>query len=94
MLKIPRNKISKKSVLLLGSGLLAIGIAVFLIIFVLTFLVKNINVTLSPSSDSSSESHFNISGAKKLFPSLNQTTPPTTEIPSTTTSSTATSSIP
>ncbi len=73
MFKEPKkNNISRKEFLLFGIGLITIGIATFLAIFVLTFLIKKINISLKALPTNSSELHFNISGAKKLFPSLKQ----------------------
>jgi|GEM_PF-1743886 len=88
-----KNKISKKDFFLFGSGILAIGVAVFLVVFTLIFLIKKINISLKPLPANSSELHFNISGAKKLFPVITPISPSTSsrQVPSVTTSITATS---
>jgi len=63
-----KNKISKKDFFLFSSGILAIGITIFLVAFTLIFLIKKVNMSLKALPANSSELHFNISGAKKLFP--------------------------
>ncbi|NMB92401.1 MAG: hypothetical protein GYA31_02145 [Parcubacteria group bacterium] len=70
----PRKKINKKQFLLLGTGLVMIALSIFLIVYSLTFLIKNINLILKSSPNPATETHFNISGAEKLFPSIQAST--------------------
>jgi len=66
----PRRKINKKEFILLGAGITVIAFSLFLIIYCLTFLIKNINLILKAPSALSNETHFNLSGAEKLFPDI------------------------
>jgi len=68
----PRRKINKKEFILLGVGIAVIVFSLFLIIYCLTFLIKNINLILKASFASSNEIHFNLPGAEKLFPDITQ----------------------
>lgn len=68
----PRRKINKKEFILLGAGIAVIAFSLFLIIYCLTFLIKNINLILKTPSTSGNETHFNLSGAEKLFPDITQ----------------------
>jgi len=63
----PRRKINKKEFILLGMGITIIAFSLFLIIYCLIFLIKNINLMLKAPSTSGNETHFNLSGAEKLF---------------------------
>ena len=63
----PRRKINKKEFILLGMGITVIAFSLFLIIYCLIFLIKNINLMLKAPSISGNETHFNLSGAEKLF---------------------------
>jgi len=66
----PRRKINKKEFILLGAGITVIAFSLFLIIYCLTFLIKNINLILKAPATSVNETHFNLSGAEKLFPDI------------------------
>ena len=68
----PRRKINKKEFILLGAGITVIAFSLFLIIYCLTFLIKNINLILKTPSTSANETHFNLPGAEKLFPDITQ----------------------
>jgi len=57
----------KKNLFFLVGGLIIIIICGFLIVFSLTFLIKNINFVLKPTPPEDSSIHFNISEAEKLF---------------------------
>jgi len=70
----PRRKINKKEFILLGVGITVIAFSLFLIIYCLTFLIKNINLILKAPSTSANETHFNLSGAEKLFPDIQNST--------------------
>jgi len=64
--KIYQN-LKKKNLFFLVGGLTIIIACGFLIIFSLTFLIKNINLVLKPTIQENSLIHFNISEAEKLF---------------------------
>ena len=66
----PRKKINKKEFILLGTGITVIAFSLFLIVYCLTFLIKNINLILKTPSTLGKETHFNLSGAEKLFPDI------------------------
>lgn len=66
----PKVTINKKEFLILGAGLLVIVLSIVLIVYCLTFLIKNINLILKAPINSGSETHFNLSGAEKLFPDI------------------------
>ena len=66
----PRRKINKKEFILLGAGIAVIALSLFLIIYCLTFLIKNINLILKTPLSSGNETHFNLPGAEKLFPDI------------------------
>ena len=68
----PRRKINKKEFILLGMGITVIAFSLFLIIYCLTFLIKNINLILKTPLSSGNETHFNLPGAEKLFPDITQ----------------------
>jgi len=68
----PRRKINKKEFILLGAGITVIAFSLFLIIYCLTFLIKNINLILKTPLSSGNETHFNLPGAEKLFPDITQ----------------------
>ena len=57
----------KKNAFLLTGGLIIIIACGFLIVFSLTFLIKNINLVLKPAPPENSSIHFNISEAERLF---------------------------
>jgi len=61
------QKLKKKNLFFLTGGLIIIIACGFLIIFSLTFLIKNINLVLKPASPENSSIHFNISEAERLF---------------------------
>ena len=77
----PRQQINKKEFLLLGVGIILIGFSVFLIVYCLTFLIKNINLILKSSPNPANEIHFNLSGAEKLFPEIKTSTTSTSTVP-------------
>ena len=64
--KIYQN-LKKKNLFFLIGGLIIIIACGFLIVFGLTFLIKNINLVLKPISSGDSSINFNISEAEKLF---------------------------
>ena len=57
----------KKNLFFLTGGLIIIIACGFLIVFSLTFLIKNINLVLKPAPPENSSIHFNISEAERLF---------------------------
>jgi hypothetical protein len=61
------QKLKKKNLFFLTGGLIIIIACGFLIIFSLTFLIKNINLVLKPAPPENSSIHFNISEAERLF---------------------------
>ena len=61
------QKFKKKNLFFLIGGLIIIIACGFLIVFSLTFLIKNINFVLKPTPPEDSSIHFNISEAEKLF---------------------------
>ncbi|MGC8651359.1 MAG: hypothetical protein ACP5RX_01960 [Minisyncoccia bacterium] len=63
-------KINKKQFIILGTSLLIAVFSIGLIIYCLTFLIKNINLILKTPINSGGEIHFNLSGAEKLFPNI------------------------
>jgi len=67
MFKQVYQNLKKKNSFFLIGGLMTIIICSFLIIFGLTFLIKNINLVLKPISPVDSSINFNISEAEKLF---------------------------
>ena len=77
----PRQQINKKEFLLLGIGIILIGFSVFLIVYCLTFLIKNINLILKSFPNAANEIHFNLSGAEKLFPEIKTSTTSTSTVP-------------
>lgn len=60
----------KKEYLVMGLGLLVFALSVFLIVYCLTFLIKNINLILKPPVSLNNQVHFNLSEAAKLFPTV------------------------
>ena len=61
------QKFKKRNLFFLTGGLIIIISCGFLIVFSLTFLVKNINLVLKPTPPEDSSIHFNISEAERLF---------------------------
>ncbi len=61
------QKLKKRNLFFLTGGLIIIIACGFLIVFSLTFLIKNINLVLKPASPENSSIHFNISEAERLF---------------------------
>jgi len=61
------QKLKKRNLFFLTGGLIIIIACGFLIIFSLTFLIKNINLVLKPAPPENSSIHFNISEAERLF---------------------------
>jgi len=61
------QKFKNKNLFFLGGGLIIIIACGFLIVFSLTFLIKNINLVLKPTPPENSSIHFNISEAERLF---------------------------
>jgi len=57
----------KKNLFFLTGGLIIIIACGFLIVFSLTFLIKNINLVLKPAPPENFSIHFNISEAERLF---------------------------
>jgi len=57
----------KRNFFFLTGGLIIIIACGFLIVFSLTFLIKNINFVLKPMFPENSSIHFNISEAERLF---------------------------
>ena len=64
--KIYQN-LKKKNLFFLIGGLIIIIVCGFLIVFSLTFLIKNINLVLKPIFSEDSSVNFNISEAERLF---------------------------
>jgi len=64
--KIYQN-FKKKNFFFLTGGLIIIILCGGLIVFGLTFLIKNINLVLKPIDSENSSVHFNISEAERLF---------------------------
>ena len=64
--KIYQN-LKKKNPFFLVGGLMIIVACGFLIVFILTFLIKNINLVLKSIAPEDSSMHFNISEAERLF---------------------------
>jgi len=64
--KIYQN-LKKKNLFFLAGGLVIIIACGFLIVFSLTFLIKNINFVLKPIAPGDSSIHFDISEAERLF---------------------------
>jgi hypothetical protein len=62
------QNLKKKNLFFSMGGLIIIIACGFLIVFSLTFLMKNINLVLKPISPEDSSINFNISEAEKLFP--------------------------
>ncbi len=67
MLKKIYQNLKKKNLFFLAGGLVIIIACGFLIVFSLTFLIKNINFVLKPIAPENSSIHFNISEAERLF---------------------------
>ena len=61
------QKFRKRNLFFLIGGLIIIIACGFLIVFSLTFLIKNINLVLKPAPPENSSIHFNISEAERLF---------------------------
>jgi len=61
------QKFKKKNLFFLIGGLIIIIACGFLIVFSLTFLIKNINLVLKPAFSENASIHFNISEAERLF---------------------------
>jgi len=64
--KIYQN-LKKKNLFFLAGGLIIIIACGVLIVFSLTFLIKNINLVLKAIAPENSSIHFNISEAERLF---------------------------
>ncbi len=64
--KIYQN-LKKRNLFFLVGGLMIIIACGFLIVFTLTFLIKNINLVLKLITQEDSSIHFNISEAERLF---------------------------
>jgi hypothetical protein len=77
----PRRKINKKEVLLIGAGIILMVFSLFLMVYSLTFLIKNINLILQTSNTQETETHFNLSGAKTLFPNIENSSTSTSTLP-------------
>ncbi|HZI95597.1 MAG TPA: hypothetical protein VFD40_00205 [Candidatus Paceibacterota bacterium] len=56
-----------KNLFFSAGGLIIIISCGFLIVFSLTFLIKNINLVLKPTPPENSSIHFNLSEAERLF---------------------------
>lgn len=67
MFKKIYQKFKKKNLFFLLGGIIIIIGCGFLIVFSLTFLIKNINLVLKPILPEGASIHFNISEAEKLF---------------------------
>jgi hypothetical protein len=67
MLKKVYQNLKKKNLFLLAGALIVLIVCGSLIIFGLTFLIKNINLVLKPIDPENSSIHFNISEAERLF---------------------------
>jgi len=67
MFKRIYQNLRKKNLFFLAGGAAIIIACGFLIIFSLTFLIKNINLVLKPIDPEDSSIHFNITEAEKLF---------------------------
>lgn len=67
MFKRIYQNLKKKNLFFLAGGLVIIIACGFLIVFSLTFLIKNINLVLKPIDPKNSSIHFNISEAERLF---------------------------
>jgi hypothetical protein len=65
--QIYQNLKKKKNLFFLAGGLIIIIACGFLIVFSLTFLIKNINLALKQIAPENSSIHFNISEAERLF---------------------------
>lgn len=67
MFKRIYQNLKKKNLFLLAGALIVVIISGSLIVFGLTFLIKNINLVLKPIDRENSSVHFNISEAERLF---------------------------
>ena len=67
MFKEIYQNLKKKNLFFLVGGLIIVIACGFLIVFSLTFLIKNINLVLKPIDLEDSLIHFNISEAERLF---------------------------
>lgn len=69
MVKIFNQKfnLKKKNLFFLTGALIIVVISLGLIVFSLTFLIKNINFVLRPLPEQNSAIHFNTSEAERLF---------------------------
>ena len=67
MFKQVYQNLKKKNLFFSIGGLIVIIACGFLIVFGLTFLIKNINLVLKPIFSEDSSVNFNISEAERLF---------------------------
>lgn len=67
MFKKIYQKLKKKNLFLLVGSLIIVIACGGLIVFSLTFLIKNINLVLKPIDPENPSIHFNISEAERLF---------------------------
>ena len=67
MVKRIYQNLKKKNLFFLIGGIIIIIACGFLIVFSLTFLIKNINFVLKPIAPENSSIRFNISEAERLF---------------------------
>ena len=67
MFKQIYQNLKKKNLFFLAGGLIIIIACGVLIVFSLTFLIKNINLVLKQIAPENSSIHFNISEAERLF---------------------------
>jgi hypothetical protein len=67
MFKRIYQNLKKKNLFLLAGALIILIVCGGLIVFGLTFLIKNINLVLKPIDQENSLIHFNISEAERLF---------------------------
>ncbi len=67
MFKRIYQNLKKKNLFLLAGSLMVLIVCGGLIVFGLTFLIKNINLVLKPINPENSSIHFNISEAERLF---------------------------
>lgn len=67
MFKKNYQNLKKKNVFLLMGALIVLIVCGGLIVFGLTFLIKNINLVLKPIDSENFSIHFNISEAERLF---------------------------
>lgn len=67
-----KRKINKKELILISASIAVMVFSLFIIIYCLTFLIKNINLVFKTPLSSNDEVHFNLAGAEKVFPDISQ----------------------